>query len=536
MVSNVVLSSALKSTLNSINRTQETIDVMTERLATGRDVNSALDRPDNFFTARSLRFEASDQARLLDGLGQSVRVVREALIGLEAVSDLIDQAEAITLESLSFLRSGEEDPAVVERIVNSSPRPISNQILAGAPDAYFRLNETAGAIVDSGTLGPVTATRLGGATAGAGALYTNGAAPSVDFDGVNDRIQVDDAPHINLNTTTARTVELVFQADDTIGRQVLYEEGAGVNGFTIYLDGNVLYVTGEDDQGGEQWNDADINSTAIGININAGQTYHAAFVFNAAGGDPNGGAGANTFAGYIDGVLMDFVTTDGATNFPSHSGNIGIGAAVDGVQFHDGESGAGFRFNGRISDVAIYNRALSEEELFSHADALEATTSTVFPNVNYENVLDQLDQLVIDAQYRGINLLYNEDLTTIFNPSQTSRLVTEGQDFSSEGFGLKRLNFNNETDLLDILDSLRAAKDKIRDFGFTLTTDLSIIQTRTDFTREQIVTNIAGSDDLTVADANETSANLLASQVRLDLGVTALGLAGQSQASTLRLF
>ena len=523
MVSNVILSSALRSTLNSIDRTQQTIDVITERLASGLKINSAIDDPQNFFTARALRNVSSDYNRLLDGLGQSLRVIQEAVIGLEAVEALVDQAEAITLESLQFLRSGEEDPAVVPRLVNSSPQPLAVQILDAAPDVYYRLNETGGPIVDLGTGAGVAANYTGGATPNAAPLYTNGASPSVQFDGVNDRVSVADSPLINLSPTPARTVELVFNADSTAGRQVLYEEGAGVNGFTIYIDAGLIRVTAEDDQGAERFADVDISAPIV-----AGQTYHVAFVFDGATTD---------FIGYLDGVEIGREDTNGSSLFPSHSGDIGIGRVSGGVQFHDGESGgSGFAFGGRISDVAIYNRALSDTELFSHANSLEATTSLVYPNQNYEQVLEQLDRIVIDANYRGINLLYNETLTTTFNPSGTSTLVTEGQDFSSEGFGLKRINFNDEDDLLEILDQLRDAREKVRDFGFTLTTDLSILQIRSDFTRELINTQEAGADDLTVADANEEGANFLASQVRLDLGITALGLAGQSLSSTLRLF
>ncbi len=533
-INNIVLSAALRSTVSSIVSTQRTIDVVTERLASGLEVNSAIDQPDNFFTSKSLRNVADDHSRLLDGIRQNIRAVQEALHGTEAVNRLIDQGEAIVLESQAALEAGIVDPAIFEKVVDVSPQPLSTQILAQAPDVYYRLNETAGPIIDSGSgaAGPVNANRQGGAAAGAAALYSNGAAPSVNFDGVNDRIAVSDSIMINTATTPARTVELVFNADTTAGRQVLYEEGAGVNGLTIYIDNGSIYFTAEDDQGANRYADININAPIV-----AGQTYHAAFVFNGAGGPANGGGGANTFAGYLDGAQVGSVGLAGDALFPSHSGNIGIGAAVDGVQFHDGEAGAGFRFDGRISDVAIHNQALSTTILASHANALNSTTSTLFLNRDYENVIIELDQIVVDANYRGTNLLLNEDLTTVFNPNQTSVLVTEGEDFSARGLGLiKHNNFNDANDLEDILETLREARGTVRSFGTTLVTDLSILQTRDDFTREHINTLESGADDLTLADLNKEGANLLALNTRLSLGVTALGLAGQSQQSTIRLF
>lgn len=517
----VTLGSALKGTLLSINRTQNTIDEITRRLASGLEVNSALDQPQNFFTARALKFAASDQTRLLDGIGQSIRTVQEAISGLQAIEQLIDQGEAVVSESEKALLSGEVDPAV-SALGSSDPLiPLRLQIIQDAPDTYFPLNETAGAIQDLGTLGPVGASYDGGASPNAAPLYTNGASPSVEFDGINDRVHVNDANHINLQPTTARTVELVFNADSVSGRQILYEEGANVNGFTIYIDDGLLRVSGEDDG---QWADADISAPIV-----AGQTYHAAFVYDAA---------TDSFTGYLNGVDIGSVSTGGSTSFPQHSGNIAVGGMDEGAQFHDGESAAagGFYFDGRISDVAIYNRALGSDELSEHADAINPTAFIRYENVNYNTILDQIDALVVDAHYRGINLLAGEDLLTIFNAERSSTLLTEGQDLSTAGLGLsKRSQFNNLDDVREILVALRAAREDIRDYGFTLVNELSIIETRNDFTRNLINTNLAGADDLIVADINKEGANQLATQTRLDLGITALGLAGLSQRSILDL-
>ena len=524
MVNDVTLGAALRANLHSLSRSQDTIDEITERLATGRDVNSAIDDPQNFFTARTFRNRASDNARLLDGIGQSIRTVQESIHGIEALSHLLDQAEAVVDTSIEALNSGESDPAVFARTINASPQPISRQILQDNPDVYYRLNETAGPIIDYGSspAGPVAATYTSGASAGGAPLYTNGSAASVSFDGVNDHISVADSSAINVGTFPARTVELVFNADTVAGRQVLYEEGAGVNGLTIYIDNGLLYVSGEDDQGAERWIDANINAPIV-----AGQTYHAAFVFD----------GANTdFIGYLDGVEMGRVDTNGATTFPSHTGDIHIGGGNDAAQFHDGEANANaFSFAGRISDVAIYNRALTEAELFSHADSLEALTSLQYQNRNYNAILDEIDQIVIDANYRGINLLNGDTLRTDFNPDSTSFLETEGQDFSVLGLGLQRSDFLVESDLQSILDKIDSARERVRRFGTTLATELSVIQIRDTFTREIINTNLRGSDDLTVADQNEQGANLLATQTRLALGVVSLGLAAQSQSSVVGL-
>jgi hypothetical protein len=107
--------------------------------------------------------------------------------------------------------------------------------------------------------------------------------------------------------------------------------------------------------------DANINAS-----ITTGQTYHVAFVFD----QPN-----NSFTGYLDGVSMGSVTVNNQI-FPAHSGDIGIGYAPDGVQFHDGDTGGGYYFDGRISDVAIYTKALSGTEVQEHADIVQGIYPT----------------------------------------------------------------------------------------------------------------------------------------------------------------
>jgi len=132
--------------------------------------------------------------------------------------------------------------------------------------------------------------------------------------------------------------------------------------------------------------------------------------------------------------------------------------------------------------------------------------------------------------------LLGENLVTDFNEERDNNLRTEGRDFSVEALGINTFDFNDLTEIEIILDDLREARRQVREYGRTLVSDLSIIKTRQDFTRETINTLQAGSDDLTVADANKEGANLLASQSRHVLGTTALGLSRISQSSVLRLF
>mgnify|MGYP002135256860 CR=1 FL=1 len=151
-------------------------------------------------------------------------------------------------------------------------------------------------------------------------------------------------------------------------------------------------------------------------------------------------------------------------------------------------------------------------------------------------VRDQIDELINDAQYRGINLLGGDNLVTYFNEDNSSSLTTEGENLSSNGLGITEAVFRTSAGIASDLVKVQSALDTVRSFGTTLSNSLAIIQARRDFTEGTIATLKAGAGDLTVADQNEEGANLLALQTRQQLGVTSLALASQSQQSVLRLF
>ncbi|MBO0344986.1 flagellin [Roseibium limicola] len=93
-MADITLSSAVRSNLNSLQATSQLMSSVQEKLSTGRKVNSALDNPNSFFTAKGLENRANDLSSLLDDMGQSVQTLKAADKGIEAISDLVDAAKA----------------------------------------------------------------------------------------------------------------------------------------------------------------------------------------------------------------------------------------------------------------------------------------------------------------------------------------------------------------------------------------------------------------------------------------------------------
>lgn len=511
MINPSILSASLNNSLISIKGAQRIIDLASLRLATGKKVNSALDNPQNFFAAKSLGNRAADLNRLLDGIGSGIKVIEEAAHGTKAVEDLLELAKSHTQNSLDALRAQSAPVVAVP--------PLSSQILASNPVAYWQLDETTGTTAtNQGSIGAaVNGTYLNTPTLGAPALYSD-AVSSVGFNGINEGISVPTHAQINGSNQPLRTVELVFNANTTSGRQVLYEEGGGTNALSIYIFNGSVYVNGRD---AGAWGPVTISAPIV-----AGQTYHVAFTFDF----PN-----STFTGYLDGVSMGSAPVNSV--FAAHTAGIGIGYMNGGTWFHDGvQGGNNFYLNGRISDVAVYNTALSAATISDHALSVTGGVKVSATDQKFENILDQIDMLVKDAQYRGINLLMSDDLTTYFNETKTSRLETKGVDFTSRGLGIKRTSFATEDGLNGIIESINKAILQVRSYGTTLSNNLNIIKIRNDFTQDTTNILLAGAAELVDADQNEEGATLLAAQTRLNLGLTSLSIASQSRASVLNLF
>lgn len=514
MSDRILLNSAFTNNLLAIKNAERTVETISARLATGLKVNSALDDPQNFFAARALNYHGVDLSRLLDGIGSSIRTIQEAVTGIEGVSKLLDQGEAVALQVLEDIRSGKIPPAPAP--VATVP-PLNTQILASNPVGYWRLNEPAGATAaNTGSIGAAgNAAYQNTPTLGASALYGDGDI-STSFNGTNEGVLIPNHAQFNLATYNARSVELVFNANTVAGRQVLYEEGATVNSFSIYIDNGNLYVNGRD-QGA--WGPVNISAPVV-----AGQTYHVTFTFDR----PNG-----VFRGYLNGTEIGNAPVN--ATFPSHSGNIGIGFMNNAAWFHDGsQSGNGFYFNGRISDVAVHNTVLAPTVIADHAASVAGVTAIpAVENEEFNKILDQITQLVTDAHYRGIHLLKGDDLTTYFNVKNTHSIKTEGVDFTAQGLGIKYTGFDDETQIEEILETIRAARTTVRGYGNTLVNNLNVIKIREEFTRGSITTMLAGAQDLIQADQNEEGANMLAASTRLQLATTSLSIASDINASVL---
>lgn len=441
-----ILPPALKKQLTAIKQADRDAGSATIKLASGLDVNSAIDDPKNFFTAQSLKFRASDLNRLLDGVGNSIRVVEVASDGLEAVAQLIDQAEALVKKALiELFPSTDETPD--ERALE-----------------YIRLhNADKGYFPDLGN------------------FYQN----TTEFVSWSEASQ--NAANAGLNAVpeiTGHLATITSQAENDV-IQGLLTSSSWLGGSDDEIEGEWRWVEGP--EAGEQFWQGLVGGTAVNGSYE-----------NWAAGEPN------QFFGPGNPENFAHMRADGFWNDLPESNNLNYIIEWGG-------------------DLFVQNPGVNVS-----AEAMDYRDQ-------YLEILDEIERISIDAHYNGIRLLKDDSLTTIFNPELSSTLVTEGIDVTATKLGIVQDNFISRTELTKSLDELKKARQTIREYSTSLSTDLSAITIRSNFIRDSIISLNAGSDDLTVADQNKVGAELLAIQTRQAIQFQVLGLssAGNARAASL---
>lgn len=169
----------------------------------------------------------------------------------------------------------------------------------------------------------------------------------------------------------------------------------------------------------------------------------------------------------------------------------------------------------------------------------------------FNDLRDQIDGLAKDAGFNGINLLGGDLLSITFNEktgANKNKLDIQGSTITSANLGIGKFvdsatgqingdfAVQNDTDLGKASDALTNVLSSLRSLSSTFGSNLSVVQTRQDFTKNMINTLTTGADNLVLADSNEEGARLLALNTRQQLSQTALSLANQADQGVLRLF
>ena len=159
----------------------------------------------------------------------------------------------------------------------------------------------------------------------------------------------------------------------------------------------------------------------------------------------------------------------------------------------------------------------------------------------YNELRNQVDNLARDTAYQGRHLINGtgETLSVSFSNDTLSVFDINSVDLTVGSLGLALTSAASfslgsvvDAALLEITNALSTLRGKAQALG----SSVAVLQTRLKFTTQVVNTLDGGAAKLTLADINEEGANLVALQVRQQLGIQALAFAGQSEQAVLGLF
>lgn len=582
-MSDIALTSAMRRNLLSLQNTSRLMDTTSDRLSTGRKVNSALDNPSSFFTAQGLTNRAGDLSSLLDAMGQGLQTLKAAEQGIDTITELVDQAKAVADEAYEAAASADKGASLT------------------IDEGTLTIDATAAATVDGGgtTLGTLVFTdALGNAstyTASTGdtvqeiADYVNNSVSglSASFNSDTNKLELTatSGESIDVTTTQAFDATASFAATssgilqtytDVSTSTQLQQTSTESATITITTDNGTKTFTGA--TGATVGDLVDwLNSEVEGVSAKIGTS----------GLEITSQGGGFTFEG-LDQSVLDVNSDDGvdghyagrtltfgvklsdtfsavnAGETMEFAGSaISVGGITTGADLYDklselssdwdvGSDSDGYvtlTYVGSSTDAVSYTADSGSGSLLLNDSSLTTNSSFVgtfnvsgsVDNDNlvtqFNDLLEQIDTAANDASYKGINLLNGSDLTINFNEDRTSSKTIEGVTFDATGLGFSSASgWKSTSDIQSQLDQVSDATDTLRSQSAKFGREGAVIQTRQDFTENMINTLQEGADELTLADMNEEGANMLALQTRQQLATSSLSMASQASQAVLSLF
>ena len=570
----IALTASMRSNLLSLKNTQKLFDSTQDKLSTGYKVNSAMDNPSSYFTAQSLNARADDLSTLLDSIGQAISTLQTADKGITSLQDFVSQAKSIANSARDTANVSAKVTSTVKFDKNAlkSQKVVGDAVPNAAADDKMVIRYG-----DSTKLTGTTNVKEDSDLAKLGFGDTdNTDAGSIVVDGKEYKINVNAAENSMETTFTTpgifevksavndgtNTTYTLVDADGNQYSHVVAETAvtalkdtkfAKVTGgkITVSEDGKTTF-SGKVDKGDTGATAATAKRGVSTINVakdatvedfsKVVETMIGTKVFDVSIEDSNlVFKTLDTTSVEVKGKLAEVFGLDAgqeitlAADDTAESLRLKINA-LEGIAAEFDENGKLVVKSAEGDDLVI-SGALAEKLGISGAVTNGSNERAAYAK-QFDSVLKQIDELVQDTSYKGINLLKGDNLTVVFNESRTSTLELKGVTFDSTGLGFtaSKNEWISTTDIDESLDQITKATSMLRAQASEFGQNLSTVQIREDFTENMINNLTTGADKLTLADANEEAANLLALQTRQSLATNSLSLASQSAQSVLKLF
>lgn len=288
----------------------------------------------------SARFDGARDSYVITALDATVLQV--AVTGVEG-TDLIQNIEELRFNDKLVLT--ETFFADTPRLPEPAPKGTTPDALADlvlwydAQDASAELTDLSGA--QNHVISPNTTE------------YIDSDAPGWRFDG-KDSLQVADDERLNTGGPfEGKSFALVIDTGaDILSRQVIWEQGGSWRGVSIYIDDGALTLAAWN-RGGDGWG-------PVSASISIAQEERAVLTFR-----------LDADTGLLDAWKngAQFTSVDGVGVLARHNGDIGLGNVAGSTRDANGKGLKG-GFEGTLHEVALYDRALTTQELDGLSDHL----------------------------------------------------------------------------------------------------------------------------------------------------------------------
>jgi len=252
--------------------------------------------------------------------------------------------------------------------------------------------------------------------------------------------------------------------------------------------------------------------------------------------------GANTRANLLNG-LKDNISEAIQTVKAADSGIRGVLTTIEAIR-------------GVVTQArSAINDTVNSGVTLGGSTTVTADSTTGGLTGQYNRLVEQLNNLVADASYKGTNFLNSSGttLTVNLNENATTKIVLSGFNSGASGLAISGGGIGGTVtaassgnmaysglataaNLDGIETTLNAAIATLQTKASELASNLSTLTTRQTFIRDMANILTVGATKLTEADTNEEGANLLSLQTKQQLGTTALSISSQAEQSILRLF
>ncbi|MGV8854085.1 MAG: flagellin [Devosia sp.] len=596
-MSDISLSKAVRSNLLSLQGTADMMATAQNRLSTGNKVNSALDNPSNWFTAKGLTNRSSDLNALMDSMANGIQTLKAADNGLSAMTKTLESMQSTlrqarqdksfqtTSMSIDATAIGTSAPKTLDfsggAFTSSTSTSLTNTLKTGN-NGFVGTGSTLGingvvtlqaASLDSGSALTVNLVDSDTATTAASKINTALNAATGDNGGlaasvVNGQLRVESTKGetVTVGGAAATHAGLAAGGPSTVAAASI--TGAGTvdmqaANLSAYNGGTITLTQGSNTTS-YTFTNATTGQSAAMTSALAAQGFTVAATAN--GIDVSRADGANFKVEASDTTLGAAIGIGSVTSAKSTNGAIVSGTVttitdsyaaktvdqlVSSINADTNLTGKvrASNDNGKLRIENQSTQALTMTGVSSGAIDGSSSTNEIAGNSvraglasQFNELRDQLDKLADDASFNGINLMRGDKLTITFNETGTSSIdirTKNGDTINASNLGvptqLEEEQLDSDTNIDSLLTDMKTALDSVRSQASTFGSNLSIVQNRQDFTKAMIDTLETGAGNLTLADMNEEAANLLALQTRQQLSSNSLSLASQADQSILQL-